>query len=181
MTAAAFVSPQDLSAIAALLKHTHAHVESQVQGGSMGATLPPGARIRLSCRETTDYRSGDVVVYMQGSGLVAHRLVGRGRGARARGYFITRGDASATCDPPVPIERAVGLVTEWRHADADVWQPVGPPTHRGWPGALVATINQAAIGALLEIHPPLARAAAMQARRLYGQVARLRGGRGPTS
>lgn len=181
MTAAAFVTPQDLSAIAALLKHTHAHVESQVQGGSMGATLPPGARIRLSCRETADYRTDDVIVYVQGSGLVAHRLVGRGRRGRARGYFITRGDASATCDPPVPIERAVGLVTGWRRADAEAWQPVGPPTTRSWPSALIATISHAAIGTLLEIHPPLARAAATLARRLYGQVARLRGGRGRTS
>jgi hypothetical protein len=175
VTATTFVSPQDLSAIAALLKHTHAHVESQVHGGSMGATLPPGARIRLSCRETADYRPGDVVVYVQGSGLVAHRLVGRGRGARARGYLITRGDASATCDPPVPIERAVGLVTEWRRADAETWQQVGPPTYRSGLGALVATADHAMVGALLELHPPLARAGAILARRLHGVIARLRG------
>lgn len=175
MTATRFVSPQDLSAIAELLKHSHAHVETQIQGGSMGAALPPGARVQLACRAGAHFEPGVVVVYVQDGGLIAHRLVRRGRSGRARDFLITRGDASATCDPPVPIAQAVGVVTGWRQREEQSWEPVGPATHPGGIGAWVTAADRLVIGGLLEIHPTLARAVARLARRLHGATARLRG------
>lgn len=174
MTAAAFVRPRDLHTIVTLLKRAHTAIESEIHGRSMGATLPPGARIRISCTDRTDFQPGDVLAYLDGDKLVAHRLVRRGRGARARGYVITRGDASTACDPPVPLERAVGLVTAWRRTDAEAWRPVAPPAPRGALRRLATAANDAFIGAVLEIHPGLAREAALRTRWLRNLLGRVR-------
>jgi hypothetical protein len=178
---AAFVPPEQLRTVASFLKHTHAHVESEIRGASMGTTLPPGSRIRLSCSDDASYQIGEVLVYVQAGRLVAHRMVGRGRGARAHGFLITRGDAAAACDPPVALEQTIGLVTAWRPSEAAPWRCVEPgPSRRGLTG-LACRANQAVIAMLLEIHPALAYGGATLAWRVRGLLARLRGAARPAS
>lgn len=174
MTGAAFVPPEQLLTVADILKHSHAHVESEIQGGSMGATLPWGARIRVSCTDRPEYRTGDVLVYLMDGRLIAHRVVGRGRRSRVHGFLITRGDAAVSCDPPVPVERTVGLVTEWRARQVASWRGIGPAPQHNAMGALLRRANLATISMLLEIHPLLARSVAIVAWRVRGVLARVR-------
>lgn len=174
MTGAAFVPAEQLLTVADILKHSHAHVESEVQGGSMGATLPAGARIRVSCTDRPQYRTGDVLVYVMDGRLIAHRMVGRGRRTRVLGFLITRGDAAVGCDPPVPVERTVGLVTEWRTREVAAWHGVGPAPQQSALGTVMRRANLAAISMLLEIHPLLARGVTIVAWRARGVLARVR-------
>jgi hypothetical protein len=172
VTGAAFVPPEQLLTVADILKHSHANVESEIQGGSMGATLPAGARIRVSCTDRPEYRTGDVLVYVMDGRLIAHRMVGRGRRARVLRFLITRGDAAVNCDPPVPVERTVGHVTEWRAREVASWNGIGPAPRHSVIGALMRRANLAAISMLLEIHPLLARGVAIAAWRVRGLLAR---------
>jgi len=84
-------------------------IESTVAGRSMLPTLPAGTRIVIDLRDR-DYRPGAIVAVLSGNTVTAHRLIGRGRGRRARGYWIARGDANALPDPPVSVAAVLGSV-----------------------------------------------------------------------
>ena len=75
-----------------------------LRGESMTPTLPSGCLIEVRPLNGP-LRSGDIVVFPQETGLVAHRLV------RRRGdVWITQGDARAWPDAPIPERLLVGRV-----------------------------------------------------------------------
>jgi hypothetical protein len=119
-------------ALAPLLKRAGRTIESEIRGRSMGPTLPSGCRIRIQCDEARSYRTGTVVAFMAGRGLVGHRVVWRGADRLGRPLLLTCGDGTPLCDAPVEAARILGEVTEWH--DGTVWRPVGaaPPATARW-------------------------------------------------
>lgn len=122
-------------------------VESTVAGASMGPGLRPGARIRIALIQRAGYQAGEVVAYLADGQVVVHRVAHRGRGAAARGYLLTRGDATIVPDPPVDHGRVLGPVTGvW---SAGGWEPpAGPPRRSRRARAARALTLAAAVGAL---------------------------------
>lgn len=128
----------------------------------MGDTLPHGSRVRVRCGvppEPVEPLEGHVVVVAVHPVLFAHRVVGRGRGPRARGYVLTRGDAALLCDEPVPLEQLVGTISEWNAGSG--WRPLGAPPRRAGIPRLLAAAHRWAMLAALAIHIRVAHAFAV--------------------
>jgi hypothetical protein len=149
---------REIIAVASLLGRDGRTIDSTIVGQSMGRTLAAGSRVRIRCADEPAPAGAVVVVAVEGA-LFAHRMVGRGRGRRARGYVVTRGDGTVLCDAPVEVDRVIGIVAEYH--DGEGWRPVsGPaprPPLRGW----LAALHRAAMLWALEVHVGLARALSM--------------------
>lgn len=79
-------------------------------GGSMLPTIPRGALVRVGPVPSTGVRTGDVVLALTDDGEpVLHRAIA----VRAHNILM-RGDASINVDPPVPLERVIGIATHVR-------------------------------------------------------------------
>lgn len=97
-----------LLAFGVLLGRSAKIIESEIAGTSMGSTLPPGSRIRIRPLSFPEYRSGQVVAFISGDRIFAHRIIFRGREGA-----LTRGDNHSWCDLPVPSSAILGEVTEY--------------------------------------------------------------------
>jgi len=110
----------------------------QAGGSSMWPLIAPGDWIRVDgCRAP---QVGDVVVVAVGSRLVAHRLVER-HGAGRRALLITKGDAEAWADAPLPARAALGVVGAVRHEREGRASSVGLT---GRPARALARLSRAA-------------------------------------
>jgi hypothetical protein len=101
-------------------------VESDIQGSSMGATIPDGSRIRIRARGEESFRPGQIVACLENGFLFAHRVVHVRKDA-----IITQGDGWILCDPPLRTSQVVGEVISRRVGDA--W--VAPAAEAGRPAA----------------------------------------------
>lgn len=139
-----------LLAFGALLERSGKIIESQIRGTSMGSTLPGGCRIRIRVSPVGQYGIGQVVAFVSGNTLFAHRIVFRGRQG-----ILTRGDASQLCDLPVPFAAVLGLVDECLLNGE--WRPL--PDQSQFEYARRATSNAAEIllGVCMRIDIRLAR------------------------
>ena len=165
-----FVPAEDLPALTALLQRGQAEIESEIRGTSMVPTLQTGDRIRIVCGDVPGIGEGDVLAFFHKGGLVAHRVVARGRSDAARDFFVTRGDGLGLCDPPVPLANVVGRVAGWRRSDGEPWRELPASPRVGFArraGGRVAA-------ALLELHPGLARVTAARLLWFRGKLLRLR-------
>ena len=143
-----------LEALAPLLKRVASEVVISHHGVSMHPTIPNGSSIRVRCHEGTEAVPGDVVAMRTASGLVTHRLLYRGRGARAEAYVITRGDALWLPDAPLPAETLLGVVTQ---VEIDGrWQEVGASSLGGL-RSFAGRCSLAAMSVALELHVDFAR------------------------
>jgi hypothetical protein len=106
-----------LLAFGALLGRSGRIIESVICGTSMGSTLPTGCRIRIRPVSVSDYHAGQVVAFVSGGGIFAHRIV-----YRSRHGILTRGDSRSLCDLPVPFDAVLGVVTEYL-LDGE-WRPL---------------------------------------------------------
>src|SRR5260370_35146561 len=97
-TVDASTTADQLLAFGALLGRSGRIIESEISGTSMGATLPSGCRIRICSLPADEYRPGQVVAFVTGKAICAHRIV-----YRTRQGVLTRGDSHSWCDLPVPI------------------------------------------------------------------------------
>lgn len=90
-------------------------LQVRAPGGSMLPTIPRGALVRIGPVPVIGVRRGDVILLLTSDGEpVIHRVVA------VRGdTVVTRGDAANHTDPPVPIERVIGLATHVRHDGMD--------------------------------------------------------------
>ncbi|MHB8653635.1 MAG: S24/S26 family peptidase [Terriglobia bacterium] len=104
-----------LLGIATLMKRAGREVQSEIRGTSMGTTIPDGSQIRIRPSEAEALGVGQVVAFLAGQSLRAHRLVYKGKGERLGKYLLTLGDAWLYCDPPIHVSAALGVVTEYRH------------------------------------------------------------------
>ena len=118
------VTLADLELFRVLSARSGQAVESEIQGSSMGLAIPDGSRIRIVRHEGEDWRPGQVVAFLAGSRVMAHRVIHVGRRGLARMFLITQGDGNWMCDPPVELGTIAGLVEEFQ-ADG-TWQEVGP-------------------------------------------------------
>lgn len=72
--------------------------------GSMEPTITPGSLIVIC--EKDDYEIGDVITYMNESGMsITHRLV-----AISGDNYIVQGDANNIADPPIDKSQIVGYM-----------------------------------------------------------------------
>jgi hypothetical protein len=135
-----------LLAAAELMRRAGVAIPSVVDGNSMGASLPAGSDIAIDLDDRR-YEAGAVMAVLSGSTVVAHRVIGRGRGHRARGYWLTCGDAVLVPDPPVAADRVIGRVRLKSGA------PIPSRPRRRW----ISRVAVAAIAVALEIDVRLAR------------------------
>jgi hypothetical protein len=96
-----------LLAFGALLGRSGRVIESEISGGSMGNALPSGSRIRIRPLPKEEYCVGQVVAFVAGGTLFAHRILYRGRQG-----VLTRGDTHSWSDLPVPMGAILGVVSE---------------------------------------------------------------------
>jgi hypothetical protein len=103
-------------------------IDSTVSGFSMGASLPPGSRIRIALHPPTGHAAGEVIAYLAGNQVIVHRVLHCGRAGAARRFLIARGDATLVPDPPIELRHVLGPVTGvWR---AGGWVPAPGPSAR---------------------------------------------------
>jgi len=116
---------EELLAFGTLLARCGKIIESEISGSSMGETLPAGTRIRIQPLPAGDYAVGQIVAFVRGGTIFAHRIA-----YRTKQGLLTRGDNHSWCDLPVPADAVLGLVTDchingqWRKF-ADI--PQGSP------------------------------------------------------
>lgn len=149
------VTPREVELLRALSARGGAAVESELRGGSMGAALPEGTRIRIG-PTGAGFSPGQVVAFLANSRVMVHRVVYVGQGL-ARGYLVTQGDGNWLCDPPIERDAVAGCVAEFLAEEG--WRPVGPASVPA-PRRLVAAASLAFTRGLLALHPPAALAAA---------------------
>jgi hypothetical protein len=119
--------PRRTLAVADSLRAPGRSIESTVSGFSMGASLPPGSRIRIALLPDATYAAGDVVAYVAAQQVIVHRVLHCGRFGAARKHLIARGDATLVPDPPIAFDHVLGPVTgvwqagEWK-APAAAWR-----------------------------------------------------------
>ena len=168
-----------LRAIVPLLKRVEGEVELMLYGVSMEPTIPDASLIRIRCREPHTCKVGDVIVMQTGTGIVAHRVLYRGRRGRAAQYLITRGDARWLPDPPVPVASLLGIVTGV--AAGKIWGP--PPAARqesGWAAAFSFAVLRLVLERNVTLGRSLAAALAGLRRGYLGlrRATRTKAGRG---
>jgi hypothetical protein len=117
-----------LLAFGTLLARSGKIIESEISGTSMGRTLPAGTRIRIQPLPAGDYGVGQIVAFVRGSTIFAHRIA-----YRTKQGVLTRGDNHSWCDLPMHVDAVLGLVTEWwingewqRFAEAPQGSPEQP-------------------------------------------------------
>ena len=117
---------------------------ARFSGTSMHPTIPDGAEVRVLCGE--EVRAGDVVVCQEGRRILVHRAVA----ILGSGWVLTRGDATAVPDLPVPASSVLGRITGLVTREGDLAVPKAPDTAaRRW------TLR--ACGSLLLAAPPAGR------------------------
>ena len=99
-------------ACAALLR-TGQMVRFRATGLSMDPTIRDGDVLTVEPVDLGEVRPGEILLYRTERGVIAHRLMRR-EVVETQLLYILRGDASATCDPPVSYGDVLGLVTSLR-------------------------------------------------------------------
>jgi hypothetical protein len=144
-----------LLAFGTLLARSGKIIESEISGTSMGRTLPAGTRIRIQPLPAGDYGVGQIVAFVRGSTIFAHRI-----DYRTKQGVMTRGDNHSWCDLPMPMAAVLGLVTEWwingewqRFADVPQGSPEQP-----WRIRVVETVVRAGMHIDIRLARRIARA-----------------------
>lgn len=168
------VDPARIAVLTDSLRGPDRLVESTVQGGSMGTTLPPGSRIRIELAQRSRCTPGEIVAFLAGTEVVVHRLLHWGCVGAARGSVITRGDAPLVPDLPVRHDRILGPVIAVRRGTD--WVAPKPACRRRTSARILAALLSAiAIGAL-HLSPGLASTLLGVLRRAEAAVRRIRAG-----
>lgn len=165
--------PARILAVASSLRGPGRTLDSTIEGGSMGRTLPPGARIRIALAERPSYAAGEVVAFLAGSQVIVHRVIHRGQRGAAHGYLITQGDATLVPDPPVNADHVLGAVIGIQREGR--WTAVDALWRRTARARTVRSILRLALAGVLSVSP---RAAQVLANGLHRLARSLRGPRG---
>src|SRR5262245_8419235 len=99
---------EDLARFRALTRNHAMTIHSEIRGASMEPTMPNGARLRIHSGAQESWHLGQVIAFLAGSRLAAHRIVHEGRSAAAQQFVLTHGDHNWLCDPPVNRSMIVG-------------------------------------------------------------------------
>jgi signal peptidase len=87
-------------------------VRFQAPGRSMTPTIREDETITIDPVSASTVRKGDIILYSNGTGVIAHRIVRieKNDASLAPNLFILRGDASITDDKPVTPGQVLGKV-----------------------------------------------------------------------
>lgn len=155
-------------ALASSLRAPNRTIESQVRGGSMGASLPPGSRIRIDMSPGAKHPVGQVVAFVGGDTVIVHRVVYHGRD-----HLLTRGDARLAPDTPVRRDQVLGPVSAV--AREGQWHDLPPPAARGTLARVFAAAALKSAQVLLMVNPSLTGAVMRSLHVLEGWAHRARG------
>jgi hypothetical protein len=158
-----------LLAFGALLGRSGRIIESEISGTSMGDTLPSGCRIRICALPAEEYRAGQVVAFLTGRTICAHRIV-----HRTRQGVLTRGDSQSWCDIPIPLSAILGIVSgrtvngKWSRFDDRLRFEYERRTSRRLIDALLCVCLQLDIRIALQVSKGLMRLARWRRKLLTG-------------
>jgi signal peptidase I len=94
----------------------HNPVQLRISGSTMRPSLEDGDLVTIEPVNSQVVRPGDIILYQSLSDTaLIHRVVRLEQRSAGR-YIVTRGDASATVDVPVPIHHIMGRVTSVNRA-----------------------------------------------------------------
>jgi hypothetical protein len=162
------LDPDRLHAMVQLLNKRGNSVPSCIVGSSMGSSLPSGAEIFIQPRPVETIRRGQVVAYLRGTGLVAHRVVFNGLG-----YLVTLGDALLCCDVPFEESRVLGVIESYVFDGRDFSIP--EPSGRGHWHRMINGISEVVTISLLRIDARLSKTISAGLLRLDGKIQTMRG------
>ena len=110
---------REIGIIKAVLESGHS-VELPAEGYSMFPTVRPGDKVIVKPL-TKGYfpKKGIVVVYVENSGLVMHRLVEIIGGDSGYVQFITRGDSMSEHDNPWPQQKLLGVANSYKRGNRE--------------------------------------------------------------
>ena len=114
-------SGERLDAAAQLWKKERRILTARFSGVSMQPTIAPGAEVRVHCG--AQVREGDVAVCQEGMRVLVHRVIAT---SFRDGWILTRGDATAVPDFPLPASSVLGRVMGLVAQDSDRDLPAGP-------------------------------------------------------
>lgn len=134
-----------LDAAARFWKKEQRILTARFSGVSMEPTIAPGAEVRVHCG--AQVQEGDVAVCQEGARVLVHRVIAV---SRERGWVLTRGDATALPDLPVPVSSVLGRITALvtQEGDRDL-----PPA----PDSAARRAARRACESLLRLTPPAGR------------------------
>jgi len=150
--------PARILDVVSQFRDSGAVIECGLRGGSMEPAIPRGSRLRIQIGRAAPFRVGDVIAFVQESGICVHRVAHLGRGPRSRDHIVTQGDACFNPDAPVGLRQVVGPVIEFRHGER--WTTVANPSSAGRAQSLVGRSLLTLIAALTEVDVRLGRCAA---------------------
>src|SRR5262245_49787231 len=101
---------EDLARLRALTRKGDVLIHSELRGSSMGQAIPDGAHIRIRSGPGQPCQVGQVIAFLAGRRIMAHRVVYEGRSKAARLFVVTQGDGNWVCDPPVNRSTVIGQV-----------------------------------------------------------------------
>jgi signal peptidase I len=87
-----------------------------VRGVSMRPLLREGDHILVS-HDLSGVQRGDILVFQQGEGLVAHRVISITRSHAGERKYQTKGDASVSFDAPLSTAEVLGVVNSISRGD----------------------------------------------------------------
>jgi len=145
-----------MDTVARLLQHSGREIQSTIQGSCMGAALPDGVTISIRCDGESDWPVGTPVAILNGTNLLAHRIVYRSRRPRLRDYVVTQGDHSVLCDAPRHRSHVLGEVVSW--SDGHGWRPVGPPSAPSTGRRSLSRVSRSLVIAVMAVNVRTARA-----------------------
>ncbi len=106
--------PSRLAGLVQLWQTNDHDVWIRLQGKSMLPTIPPGSLLRLRCTSGVPH-IGDIIAYRNGGSLAVHRLIRTvEEPSSGQVVLICKGDGNAHLDPPVTVDRVVGVVLQVR-------------------------------------------------------------------
>lgn len=114
-----------LPALAAHLGGREEVFESAIRGSSMSPAIPSLARLRVRLLADRRCRPGDIVYFLSNDGFMVHRVIRQLRDSSTASHLLTFGDNCLSPDPPVRMDRILGIVVAVRIAGD--WRPPGPP------------------------------------------------------
>lgn len=120
-----------LAAVADIWRRDRRLLSARFGGSSMLPAISPGAELTVACGDPVVV--GDVAVLIVDGRVVVHRV---GAVFQAQGRILTRGDATALPDLPVPLSSVVGRVAGLRAAGAS--GPVPPAPESAWRRAVLS-------------------------------------------
>jgi signal peptidase I len=87
----------------------HIGLRGSCLGDSMEPFIKSTAKLTISVNNTNDYKVGDIVVFIQKSLFVAHRIISVNRKGRTV-YFTLKGDNNSKVDGIFTTQQIVGRV-----------------------------------------------------------------------